>query len=70
MDCTGETTHREQHEIRRQREIGARHFPHLAVLSIEAHRLQRFHLAALFSFTADERFGRDRPVALHALFVR
>src|SRR5258706_3199640 len=62
----GNEAHREQHEIGRDLELGARHFAWLAVLPLQPDRLERANLAVL----AEKLLSGYRPVAVHALFVR
>src|SRR6266581_5720798 len=59
-------SHREQHEGRRENRLRSRNLASLAVLPFQANRLERLYLAVL----ADELLGGDRPVAIHAFFVR
>ncbi|ABA48089.1 hypothetical protein BURPS1710b_3715 [Burkholderia pseudomallei 1710b] len=59
-------THREQHEVGLDLELGIRHFLHLAVDPRDARRDQLLDLAV----PAFETFRRHRPVALAAFLVR
>src|SRR6266705_2505689 len=52
--------------MRGEPRLRPRNLAHLAVLPFQANRPERFDLPVL----ADELLGRDRPVAIHALFVR
>src|SRR5205085_2489166 len=57
--------HREKDELGRDDLLGPGHFDHLAALPLDAHGLERSELAAF----AEELLGRDRELALAALFM-
>src|SRR5512145_977581 len=59
-------SHGEEHELGGYLERRTRNLARLCVLPLQAHGLERAHLAVL----AQERLRRNRPVAARALFVR